>query len=308
VAKVWFEQIAVPRAAAQADLLHVPYLGAPVTCPVPVVVTVHDLLQLVVPRLRGGVLNRLYNLIAAVGARRAAMVLADSDYSRETVLGRLGLPPERARRVYLAVDTRFTPTAAEGEEAALRSHFGLHGSFILYAGGLDWRKNVPLLIRAYARSSVSWPLAIAGEARSRRSSSFPDLAAEIRDAGVTDRVRLLGWVEEELKPALYRAAALFVFPSRYEGFGLPPLEALASGTPTCCSNATSLPEVVADAALLFDPDDEAGLAALLRRAVDNPDLRTRLRRAGPERARRFSWETAARQTIDVYQQALDRRP
>lgn len=306
--KVWFEQVAVPQAAAHADLLHVPYFGAPAACPIPVVVTVHDLIQLVVPRLRGGPLNRLYNLLAAVGARRAATVLADSDHVRRDVLQRLQLPPERVRRVYLAADQRFTTEGSKEEESALLSRYKLEGSFILCTGPLDWRKNTALLIRAYGRSGVTWPLIITGEARSARASSFPDLTSEVHRAGAGDRVRFLGWVDEELKPALYRAAGVFVFPSRYEGFGLPPLEAMASGTPVLCSNATSLPEVVGRSALLFDPEDEEGLASLLRTAVGDDGLRARLRKAGPRRAHRFSWEKTAQETIQAFERVLEGVP
>lgn len=304
--KVWFEQVGVPRMAAHlgADLLHVPYFGAPAASPIPVIVTVHDLIQLVVPRLRGGPLNRAYNLLAAVGARRGAMLLADSEHSRQQAMQRLKLPPERVRRVYLAADPRFRADGAKEEEDALRSRYRLPGQFVLCMGPVDWRKNIELLIRAYACSGVEWPLVVTGEARSGRISSFPDLQREVEASGAAERVRFLGWVDEAVKPALYRTASLFVYPSRYEGFGLSPLEALASGTPTLCSNATSLPEVVGDAALLFDPEDESGLASLLQRAVQDEALRARLRSAGPAQAARFSWEKTARETIEVYEEAL----
>ena len=307
--KVWFEQITVPRAAAKlgADILHVPYLGSPLRCSLPMVVTVHDLLQLTVPQLRGGPLVRLYNLLAAACARRAAAILADSEYTRETVLAHLRVPPQRVRRVYLAADSRYTPEGGPEERDRIQRRYGLDGQFLLYIGGLDWRKNVSTLVRSYARAGCSLPLAIAGEARSARDSGFPDLEREAERSGVLEQVKFLGWVAEEDKPALYRMAQLFTFPSKYEGFGLTPLEALACGTPVLCSSATSLPEVVGDAALLFDPDDAEGLAQLIRQATTDAALRETLHCKALQQARRFDWHTTAEQTVDTYQRVLHRK-
>ncbi|MEK7215036.1 MAG: glycosyltransferase family 1 protein, partial [Chloroflexota bacterium] len=144
-----------------------------------------------------------------------------------------------------------------------------------------------------------YPLAIAGEPRSTNSQAFPDLRSEVLRHGIADRVRFLGWVADEDQPALYRAAHLFVFPSHYEGFGLTPLEAMACGAPVLCSDATSLPEVVGDAALMFSPDDEATLTHLLRTVVDDPALLVDLRRRGIERAQRFSWAKTASETATI---------
>ena len=304
--KVWFEQRAMPQAAQRlgADLLHIPYFGPPLRSSVPVIVTIHDLIQLTMPQLRGGPLVRLYNRMATAGACRAASILADSEHTRRMVLAHLPVKSEEVRRVYLAAEQRFCPEAEHGEREHLRERYHLEGPFLLYMGGLDRRKNLPTLIRAYARAQCTAPLAIAGAARSSKSASFPDLQEEARQAGVAHKVRFLGWVDEEDKPALYRAAQLFIFPSRSEGFGLTPLEALACGTPVICSNATSLPEVVGDAALLFDPDDEARLAELIQRAASDSALRDQLRAKGIQQARQFSWRTTAEETIKVYHLAL----
>ncbi len=306
--KVWFEQVSVPRTAARlgADLLHIPYLGPPLFSAVPVAVTVHDLLQHTVPQLKGGILVQLYNKLAAASAHRAAVILADSEYTRLEVVARLNVLPERVQRVYLAADARFSPSP-EGQEAErLQRKYGLSGAYLLYMGGLDWRKNVAALLRAYARSGCQAPLAIAGQVRPS-SSGFPDLNAEAMRTGITERVKFLGWIDEVDKAALYRNALAFVFPSRYEGFGLTPLEAMACGTAVLCSNATSLPEVVGDAALLFDPNDEAQLAAHITSVVNNQGLRDRLCGSGLEQAARFSWRATAQQTLDVFRHVLEER-
>ena len=306
--KVWFEQVSAPRAAARlgADLLHVPYLGPPLFSAVPVAVTVHDLLQHTVPQLRGGILVQLYNRLAAAAARRAAAILADSEYTRSEVVSRLKVRSERAHLVYLAADARFSPSPEPQEAEKLQRKYGLSGAYLLYMGGLDWRKNVPALLRAYARSGCQALLAIAGHVRPA-SGGFPDLKAEAIRTGIAECVRFLGWVDEADKAALYRNTLAFVFPSRYEGFGLTPLEAMACGAPVLCSNAASLPEVVGDAALLFDPEDEAQLAALITSVANDQGLRARLRAAGLEQAARFSWRATAQQTLDIFRHILEER-
>ena len=304
--KVWFEHIGVPRAVRQlgADLLHVPYLGPPLHCPVASVTTIHDLIQQVVPALRGGHLAGFYNRMAAVAARRATLLLADSEHTRQTIQTHLKADQERVERIYLGVDACFSATVEEGERARIAQRYGIDGPYIFYLGGLDWRKNVSFLIRSYAQAQVTTPLVITGEPRSSKQASFPDLREVAQQAGVAEKIRFIGWVPEEDKPALYRSADLFIFPSLYEGFGLTPLEALACGTPVLCSNATSLPEVVGDAALLFDPLDEEGLANLIQQTTHDQDLLTSLRLRGPAQAKRFTWRRTAEETIAAYHKAL----
>ena len=302
--KVWFEYSAVNKAVSQLkpDVVHVPYFGPPLACEAPLVVTVHDLIQLVVPGLRGGPFVRFYNQCAMQGAKRARLLLADSECTRRDALRELKLPEQRLATVPLACDERFTPASQPGERERLGQRYGLESDYLLYSGGLDLRKNVATLIRAYARSGVSTPLAIAGAARSR-SAQFPDLPAVARSVGAEGRVQFLGGGDEDDKPALYRHCTAFAFPSRYEGFGLTPLEAMASGAPVLCSTASSLPEVTGDAALAFAPNDERTLSDLLARVVDDAALRADLRQRGPAQAAHFSWKATAEATIAAYQRA-----
>ncbi len=302
--KVWFEYSAVSKAVGQLkpDVVHVPYFGPPLHCAAPLVVTLHDLIQLVVPALKGGPFVRFYNQCAIQGAKRAQLLLADSECTKRDALRELKLPEQRLTTVPLACDERFTPDPQPGERERLAQRYGLDGDYLLYAGGLDLRKNVATLIRAYARSGVATPLAIAGAARSR-SAQFPDLPAVARSVGAEGRVQFLGWVEEDDKPALYRHCTAFAFPSRYEGFGLTPLEAMASGAPVLCSTASSLPEVTGDAALGFGPDDERTLSDLLARVMADATVRTDLRRRGLAQAAKFSWKATAEATIAAYERA-----
>lgn len=307
--KLWFEQAGVPWAASRLgfDLLHVPYLGPPLFSPCPLVVTVHDVMPLILPELRVSRLARAYTALAAAGARRADLVLTVSHHAQHDIAERLGLAPARVQVIYEAAEERFRPLPPEVMERSLGERYGLQPGYLYQFGGLDRRKNVETLIRAYARLQNPPLLVIAGQPRSGNSAHFPDLPAVAREAGVESRVRFLGWVREEDKPLLYNGAGLFVFPSRYEGFGLTPLEALACGAPVLCSNATSLPEVVGDAALLFDPDDTEALTTLMARTLADAGLRQRLRSAGPAWAQRFSWARTATETIAAYRQLLATR-
>ncbi|MCL4535051.1 MAG: glycosyltransferase family 4 protein [Bacteroidetes bacterium] len=304
--KVWLEQAGVPLAAwrEKVQLIHYPYFAAPLVSPVPVVVTVHDLIPLM-PDYRGPAKVRAYTRLAVEGTRRAVMVLTDSDASRRDIVERLGVLPERVRVVYLGVEACYRPEHDPALAAGVRRKYNLRRDFVLYLGGLDARKNVPALLRAFARARDQLcdppELVIAGPRP--EATDLPALAQRLELAA---SVRFLGAVEETEKPILYGVARLFVFPSFYEGFGLPPLEAMACGTPVVCSNASSLPEVIGDAGLLVDPADEDALAEAMCRALEDRALAARLRSAGPARAAQFTWERTGRETLAVYREVLGR--
>jgi glycosyltransferase involved in cell wall biosynthesis/ubiquinone/menaquinone biosynthesis C-methylase UbiE len=303
--KVWFEQVALPRACRKykIDLLHVPYFGSPLFSPCKTVVTVHDLIMLVLPQHRGSLLVRAYTSLVSAAAKRANIIIADSHCTKRDVAKLLGIPEQKVRVVYLACEEHFQPVQDPAQLSDIRRKYGLEDKFVLYLGGLDWRKNVASLIRAFTHVGGSWQLAIAGEPFSSRSPLYPDLTEVVQQAGAKDRVKFLGLITEEDKPALYSAASLFVFPSLYEGFGLPPLEALACGTPVLCSNASSLPEVVGEGAMLFDPQNEDELGQALASLLSSEALRSELREAGLRQARRFSWRQTAKETLAAYKVA-----
>jgi glycosyltransferase involved in cell wall biosynthesis len=249
---------------------------------------------------------RLYNRLVALAARRCAVIMADSEASRRDILRVLDVPPKRVRVVYLAADARFQPCTDPRALARVRARYGLPARYIFYLGGLDERKNVPGLLRAYARLPVSLRreqqlcLAIAGQARRADPRRFPPLEPEIERLGIGAEVRLLGHLSEADKPLVYSGAALFAFPSLYEGFGLDPLEAMACGTPVVCSNRTSLPEVVGPGGLLVDPMDEQAFAAAIEQVLRSPGLAADLVVRGREQAARFRWDDTARRVAALY--------
>jgi glycosyltransferase involved in cell wall biosynthesis len=306
--KLRFEQRDFPRAAAQvdADLAHVPYWGSPLASPLPVVVTIHDLIPLLLPAYRGGIAARLYTGLVAASARGSAMALTDSLASRRDILEHLGLPPDRVHAVHLAADEQYRPHPGDPPDAAIRARYGLPSEYVLYLGGYDVRKNVGTLLEAHATVLKGYdiPLVLAGRPPETITPRFTDVRALIAEHGLGDAVRLIGWVDEADKPALYRLASCFVFPSRYEGFGLPVLEAMACGTPVVACAASSIPEVVGDAAFLVEPDDARHMAGAILAALAQEDLAAELRRKGLARAKAFSWARTASETARVYEAAL----
>ena len=306
VGKVLFEQAAFPRVCRRwgADVAHVPYWGSPLWPAVPTVVTVHDLIPLLLPSYRGGVRVRLYTWLVARSAGRAAAVLTDSLASQRDIEAHLGLPSLRVHCVYLAAGDHFNPDPGPDDET-VRQRYDLPDRYVLYLAGHDVRKNVAGLIKAFAtvaQADDSVTLIVGGKLPERDKPPLFDPRPLVMALGLTDRVRFIGWVDEAHKPALYHGAACAVFPSQYEGFGLPVLEALACGTPLVASNAGSLPELLGDAGFLVDPDDVQGLAGAILSCLVDEGLVAELRRRGPQQAGRFSWAQAARETLAVYRE------
>jgi glycosyltransferase involved in cell wall biosynthesis len=308
-AKLWFEQIGVPRAAAHlsADLLHVPYFAPPLWAAMPVVATVLDIIPLLLPEYRGGRAVRAYMRLAARAARRADHVIAISDDSRRDIIRQLGCAPARVSTIPLAAGPQYHAIDRGQATALVTERYQLREPFVYYVGGLDARKNVTTLLHAWQRlRQAGGPLAtlaIAGRALGKDTRLFPDIDALIAELGIADSIRRID-VPREDNPLLYNAATAFAYPSRYEGFGMPPLEAMACGTPAVVAAASSLPEVVGDAALLAAPDDVSAWASALWRLLSDAALRDDLRARGFARAARFSYERVARATAEVYARVI----
>jgi len=309
LAKATFEQVTFPRVCArvEADVAHVPYWASPARSSVPVVVTIHDLIPLLLRRYRGGPLQRLYTTLVSATARGATLVLTDSQASRRDILEHLSVPADRVRAIALAADDRYGPEPLPGDPE-VRAAYGLPERYVLYLGGFDRRKNLRTVLAAYRHAGPvigeDYPLVVAGRLPSEDTAFAPDPRRLMREESVPeDLVHFSGFIEEDDKPAVYRGAVAFLFPSRYEGFGLPPLEALACGTPVVGSEAASLPEIVGDAGFLLSPDDAEGMAgALIQLALDDR-FRTALSRRALAQAARFSWERTATATLAAYRDA-----
>jgi glycosyltransferase involved in cell wall biosynthesis len=312
IGKVWFEQRLYPAAAGRlgADIAHVPYWGAPLTSPAPLVVTVHDVIPLSMPVYRGGIGARLYFSLARATARGAGRVITDSEFSRQEIVKLIGCPAERVTSILLAVGPELHPRLGAERDSEIRQKYDLPERYALYLGSFEVRKNLRALLAAYTYvgSAVGeeYPLVLAGKAPGNWGSPrFPDLRAEIAEKPeLAQYIRWIGPVDEADKPGIYRMARVFAFPSRYEGFGLGPLEAMACGTPVVAADASSVPEVVGESAYLVDPDDSRAMGAALISVLIQDDLHDSLRNAGLARASNFSWERTARETLQVYERVL----
>ncbi len=297
-----WQQWELPRRAqaARADVLHVTGFDAPRFRPCPVVLTVHDLVGMLFPQSLPPVARLYWACWLPHSVRWATRIIADSCHTRADLIRLLGVRPERIEVVYLGVDETFRPVTDPAALAAVRERYGLPERVILYLGTLEPRKGLDTLVAAFARLAADLPhhLVIAG----KRGWYTEPLFRQVRALGLERRVHFPGYVAAGDQAALYSLADLFVLPSRYEGFGLPVLEAMACGTPVVCSQAASLPEVAGDAAVLVPPGDVEALAGGLRGVLQDGVLRQGLRERGLERARRFTWEETARHTLAVYEQ------
>jgi glycosyltransferase involved in cell wall biosynthesis len=311
--KLIWEQRAFPRAArrAQADLMHVPYFNSPLrTFGIPTVVTILDVIPQRFPEYRTATSEKALAELAVRAAHRAAAVITISNYCKWEIINTLGIPADRIAVTYLAADPRLRPAPYEAQ-LEVRQRLGLPGPFVLNVGGIDLRKNTSALIEAFADvyQRLGNPdlrlFIVANPAQPGSTPIFPDWRPLATRLGVADKLLCMSLTETDLT-TIYSAADCFAFPSLYEGFGLTPLEAMACGAPVVCSNRTSLPEVVGQAALLIDPTDPAALSAAILHVLTSSEAVQELRARGIAQARSFSWERAARQTLDVYERVVNR--
>ena len=287
------------------DVLHVQFTAPPIP-PCPVVVTIHDLSFEHLPETFKRRSRAQLRLTVRRSARKAAEILTISEYSRRAIIETYHVDPERVAVTPLAAPAHFAPVGDETELLRIRQTYGIERDYILTLGSIQPRKNLARLIRAFGMlrdrdlKKQAPQLVIAG----KRGWLYDET---LRVAGEHEAGRdivFTGYVREGDLPALYSGAACFAYPSYYEGFGLPVVEAMQCGTPVVAGNQTSLPEVVGDGGVLVDPFSERELAEAIARIIDNPDYRAELRVKGLERAKAFSWTTTARLTLQAYQRAL----
>ncbi len=290
---------------SQPDLCHFTNNTAPLNHVVPYIITIHDVSLFLHsqfhPRSR---LIALRWLLPTV-ARRAGHVLTVTEFARRDIIKTLNLPPERVSVVHEAAATHFQPLHDRQQQEELRGRYALPETFILYVGTIEPRKNLHRLLKAMTvvwREHPDCPLVLAGPVGWMMDGV---LEKEMESAGdARDNIRFLGYVPDEDLPGLYSLATIFAFPSLYEGFGLPPLEAMSCGTPVLTSQQSAMAEVCGDAACLVDPYDEEAIADGLMTLLNNPAQREMFVWRGFERARQFSWQRAAQETAAIYEKVL----
>lgn len=285
------------------DVFHGTNYCIPVFAPCPTVVTVHDLSLFRRSQTHEDDNVRRGKRRIPIMIRRATAIIAPSEWTRREILEHFRIAPERVRVIPEAARREMRPLTAD-EGAAVRQKHGLDGPYLLFVGTIEPRKNLPVLLRAYdellRRTSHRPKLVICGGGGWKNDEVY----RLVTELGLGEMVRFLGYVVDEDLPALYSGAECFIYPSIYEGFGLPPLEAMACGTPVITSNASSLPEVVGDSGLMHEPEDYQGLTARLVEILGERSTADHLRQSGLTRARLFSWDRAARETQALYDEVF----
>jgi glycosyltransferase involved in cell wall biosynthesis len=308
--KVWFEQRTYPQMVGRvgADIAHVPYWGPPLTSPARLVTSVLDVIPLALPDYARGVKARLYTSLVASAARGSAHTITLSQDSKNDIVQYLGIPAESITPTYLAADEVYHPRMGAERDAAVREKYNLPDQFVLGIGGFDMRKQFNQLLLAYTyvgqAEGDNIPLVLAGREPAWGTGVFPDLPKYAEELKITDYVRWLGYIDEADKSSLYRLASVFVFPSIYEGFGLPILEAMASGTPVVANEVSSIPEVAGDAAYLVEPGNARAMAGAIIALLLQQPLRDSLVNQGLARATQFSWRKTAKETLAVYEKVM----
>ena len=306
--RVAWEQFVLPHELRRmgVDVFHAPVNVLPARVPCPSVVTIHDLAFYHYPEyFRPS--RRLYQrVLTSHSARRATLIAADSESAKRDIVEFLRVPEDRVEVIYIALGRDFHPVRDTEQLAAFRAAHNLPERYLLYLGTLEPRKNLERLVTAYARLRTERPetppLVVAGA----KGWYFQPLFERVHALGAENTITFVGYVSREEQALWYSAATAFLYPSLYEGFGLPVLEALACGTPTLTSNVSSLPEAAGDVALQVAPTDTDALADGIRRLLEDEQLRSQMALAGPEWAGRFTRERMARSYATLYERAARR--
>jgi glycosyltransferase involved in cell wall biosynthesis len=290
---------------SKVDLLHVPSSWAPTPLDTPLVATVHDVTPLLYPRSLPLVLRLRYKRQLTHTLSEAKRVITVSQISLSALSAYAGVNPAKVRVIHNGVSERFHPDVTPEEQAAARRHYSLPERFALWVGDFRPEKNLPFLIEAWSRLLHHIPdppaLVLAGAQR----GEYRKLRKDVEKRGLEGQVLFPGFIRDDDLAAAYSAATLFVFPSLYEGFGLPPLEAMACGTPCVVSNSSSLPEVTGSAALLFNPTSLDSLEECVVRVLTDHELYEALRQDGLRQSALFPWSKAAQETLMVYRSVLE---
>ena len=295
-ALAYFTGFGMDRVLDDAHLFHATEHLLPRLRRIRSVFTLHDLIFQFDPDSHKPLNIAFLKIMMPRFLKAADTIIAVSECSRRDAVRLYGVPADKIRVIYEGVDPKFTPITDPASLAKVRTDYHLPDRFILHLGTIEPRKNLPLLFEAIQQ--LPTPLVVAG----KLGWLTEPILAKVKELGVEDRVTFTGFVEDDDLPVLISAASVVAMPSKYEGFGLPVLEAMACGTPVVCSNAASLPEVGGEAALYAWPDDVLSWVHLLQQTTTDEALRSSMREKGFRQAMKFRWETMARETVEVYRQ------
>jgi len=296
--------LGVSLASRTLDVIHIPTgfgFFLPARCAK--VLTIHELTGYLFPEIQTFAWVVLHKYFLPFILKRVDMVITDSRSTKKDLMKYMGVPETKIRTIYLGVDTEKFKVLSPNYVEPIRQKYQLNFPYILYVGNLEPKKNIPTLLKAFtavnSKNGGDCKLVIVGQ----KVWKYQPIFNTIQELNLQNKVIFLGYVPEQDLPGIYNAASLFVLPSIYEGFGFPPLEAMACGVPVITSNSSSLPEVVGDAGVMVDPYDSAALAAAINQVLSDEKLRTTLIKRGLERVKLFSWQKCAEETVAVYEEA-----
>ncbi len=306
--KIWFEQRTFPKMIAQckADIAHVPYWGPPLSSPARLVTSILDVVQLIIPNYTATLGSRLYLSLVRAASNNMAHTITISASAQRDIVAYLGIPVEAITVTHLGIDDRFHPRMGAEHDEAVRQKYSLPERFVLYLGGFDVRKQVDLLLFAYTYvvqgDAEQTPLVLAGKEPTWGTAVFPDMRAYAQKLDLEETLYWCGYIDEADKPALYRLADVFVSPSMYEGFGLPVLEAMASGTPVVANKISVYEEILGDGAYLTD--NARSMAGAILALLNQEDFRQSMINQGLAQATPYRWRSTAEKTREVYQKVI----
>jgi len=287
----------------KVDIYHGPCYSLPIFAKVKMIITVYDMMSFKVEYYKAISRSRVQNLIK-ISAKRAQKIITGSENSKMDIIRILKIPEDKINVIYIGVDSEYKQVNDKSRLDSIKEKYGINKKFIQYVGSLKANKNIPRLIEAYSRLPEDilkkYALVITGG----KGWKSKEIFSRVKRLGLENNVIFTGFVDDNDLSLLINAATLLVFPSLYEGFGIPPLEAMACGTPVTASNISSIPEVVGDAALLFDPYNIEEMATAMYRILIDEQLRNKLKKKGFERVKKFSWERAAKDTLKIYEEVF----
>lgn len=294
----------VRLAIDSVDVFHCQYMGPPFGR-IPYVVILHDIIHEYMPEFYPKLLCRLMRLFYPLSARKASRVLTISESSKRDIVNYYNIPEKKVIVTRIGVSEIFQPVREKNKIKKVLKKYGVSGPYILFVGRLEPRKNITGLIKAFhdvkRNNMIKHKLVIAG----MKYFKYEDFFNLVKDLGLQKDILFIGRVDDEDLPLIYNGASLFTYPAFAEGFGIPPLEAMACGTPVITSKTSSLPEVVGDAGILIDPYNTGDLAKAICEVLSSKNLREKMKLQGLERAKSFSWKDAAKKTLDVYHEVYE---
>lgn len=302
IRRFWWDQFIIPAKALKnrVDILHQPAFAAPIFYPGKIIITVHDLIAMFIGSDIPFISRQYFGRWMPLTHKRADHIITISEHTKKDIINLLKIPEEKITVIPLAASQSFKPIKEKSRLAEIKNKFKTGDVFFLHVGTITPRKNLELIVSAFAelaKSDGEAKLVIAG----KKGWFYEKLHKIIKNLAIEKRVVFTDYITEEEKILLYNAATALVFPSIYEGFGLPPLEAMSCGLPVIASSASSIPEVVGEAGILLDPNDLEGWAQAMRQVIHLEKLRQKMSGDGLKQAKKFSWQKTAEKTIEVYE-------